>query len=136
MPRPILMIILSLAIAQSTLALSHTAIKTERLASIKVRVADLDLRNDAHVQMLLGRLEQAAVKACGGNPKSHRSYELMPHYTTKVFRDCQHDAIARAVATIDAPKLSAAFAAASRQAVKEEWAHLTPSSDARPKAGT
>jgi len=136
MLRPILPIMLSLTIAQSALALPHTATQGERIASINVPVSDLDLQDDADVQVLLGRLERAAVKACGGNPRFHPSYDLVPRYTIQVFRSCQHDAIARAVATIDAPKVTVAFEAASKQAAKDGWAHLTHSSDAAPKAGT
>jgi UrcA family protein len=136
MPRPILPLILSLTIAQSALALPHTATQLERIASINVRVADLDLQDDADVQVLLGRLERAAIKACGGNPRFHASYDLMPRHTTEVFRKCRHDAIARAVATIDAPKVSVAFEAASKRAAEDQWAHMTHSSDATPKAGT
>ena len=123
-------------IAQSALALPHTATKTERIASVSVPVADLDLRKDADVQVLLGRLERAALKACGGNPRFNPSYDSTPGYVTKVFSDCRHHAIARAVATIGAPKLVLAFKAASKRAAKDEWPQMTHSSDAATEAGT
>jgi UrcA family protein len=136
MSRPILTILLSLAIAQSALAVPNTASQGDRIRSISVRLDDLNLRNDTDVQVLLGRLNRAAVRACGGNPKFHPTYALVPRFTTKVFQECRHEAIARAVATIDAPKVSVAFEAASKKAAQDEWAHLTHSSDATPKAGT
>jgi len=100
------MLIVFMTIAQSALALSTP----ERVASITVRFSDLDLRKDADVQVLLGRLQRAAYKACGGNPRFHPSYVLMPHQTAMVFHQCRRDAIARAAASIDAPKLASALA--------------------------
>jgi UrcA family protein len=99
-------LILSATIAQSAFANS----KTERIDSITVRVSDLDLQKDADVQTLLGRLQRAAVKACGGNPRFHPSYALMPRHTTEVFQQCRRNAIATAVTTIGAPKLASALA--------------------------
>ena len=135
MLRPILPIILCLTIAQSALALPHTATKTGRIASVRVRISDLDLRKDADVQVLLGRLEQAAFTACGGDPRLHWLYPLSS-YVAKVFRQCRRDAIATAVATIGAPKVTLAFEEASKRAAKDEWPHMTRSGDAPTEAGT
>jgi UrcA family protein len=98
-------------IAQSVFAVP----KAEHIASIAVRLSDLDLHNDADVQVLLGRLQRAAYKACGGKPRWHPSYALMPRHTAAVFEQCRHDAIARAVATIGAPKLASAFAVTAEE---------------------
>jgi UrcA family protein len=95
-------------IAQSALALPSTS-KVERVASITVRLSDLDLHNDADVQVLLGRLQRAAFKACGGEPRWHPSYVLMPRHTVAVFEQCRRDAVARAVAAIGVPKLARAL---------------------------
>jgi UrcA family protein len=105
------MLVVSVTIAQSALALSHA----ERVASIAVPFSDLDLRNDADAQVLLGRLQRAAFKACGGSPRFHPSYSLMPRHTAAVFAQCRRDAIAKAVATIDAPKLASALALATAE---------------------
>lgn len=75
---------------------------------VRVAYADLDLTRQADVELLLGRIENAAYRACGGDPRRHRSYDVIPRRTEAVFKECREDAIARAVGTINAPVLSQA----------------------------
>jgi UrcA family protein len=72
---------------------------------VRVPLDDLDLRKETDARLLLSRLEKAAYRACGGNPRFHTSYEVMPERTTKVFRDCRERAITQAVDRINAPTL-------------------------------
>jgi UrcA family protein len=102
---------LSTTIAQSALAGAPTSTEL-RLGHVPVRYHDLDLRKEADAQVLLGRLESAAVTACGGNPRFHPSYELMPKRTVEVFQECRRNAVATAVTKVGAPALSQAFTAA------------------------
>lgn len=76
--------------------------------SVRVSYADLDLTRQADVQILLGRIENAAYRACGGDPRRHPVYDLMPKHTAEVFKECRADAVARAVGSIDLPLLSQA----------------------------
>ena len=85
----------------------------ERVASVRVAHADLDLTREADVGILLDRIEKAAYRACGGNPRRHWTYDAMPELTTTVFKECREDAIARTLSAIDAPALSQAHAALS-----------------------
>jgi UrcA family protein len=85
----------------------------ERVASISVPLGDLDLRNPADRAQLLERLRRAAFHACGGWPRFHPSYELMPRHTTEVFKQCRRDALARAVNAIGSPELTRAFYSSS-----------------------
>ena len=78
-------------------------IRTER-----VTYADLDLSRQADARILLGRIKKAAFRACGGDPRRHPTYTLMPRRTEMAFKDCREDAIARAIGSIDAPVLSQA----------------------------
>jgi UrcA family protein len=94
--------LLCLAIIPAAHATLPSAEK-ERVASVRVAYADLDLTRQADVQILLGRIEKAAYRACGGNPRRHSSYDMTPSYTTTVFKECREDAIARAIDAIDAP---------------------------------
>lgn len=87
--------------------------RVDTIGTISVPYHDLDLRKEADARKLLTRLEQAAVRACGGNPMWHPMYQVAPDYTVAVFKECRRDAVARAVARIDAPTLTQAFAAAS-----------------------
>lgn len=78
-------------------------VKTER-----VTYADLDLSRQADAEVLLGRIKKAAYRACGGDPRRHPTYTVMPRRTEMVFQDCREDAIARALGSIDVPVLSQA----------------------------
>jgi len=80
----------------------------ELVGRVRVAYADLDLTRQADVQILLGRIEKAAYRACGGDPRRHPSYGVIPSYTEAVFKECREDAIARAIGAIDAPVLSQA----------------------------
>ena len=76
--------------------------------SVRVTYTDLDLSRETDVEILLARIEQAAYRACGGNPRRHPSYDVMPNRTEEVFKECREDAVARAVGEIDAPVLALA----------------------------
>lgn len=78
-------------------------VRTER-----VTYADLDLSRQADAQILLGRIKKAAFRACGGDPRRHPAYTLLPRRTEMAFKDCREDAIARAIDSIDAPVLAQA----------------------------
>jgi UrcA family protein len=80
----------------------------ERVASVRVVYADLDLTREADVRILLDRIEKAAYRACGGNPRQHWTYGAMPELTTAAFAECREDAIARTLSAIDAPALTQA----------------------------
>lgn len=41
------------------------------VGTVRVPYADLDLTRQADVQLLLGRIENAAYRACGGDPRQH-----------------------------------------------------------------
>jgi UrcA family protein len=81
----------------------------EHVVDVAVSYRNLDLRKQSDVSILLERIERAAVKACGGNPRHYFTYETMPKHTTAVFTQCRRDAVARAVSSINAPMLSWAF---------------------------
>jgi UrcA family protein len=90
--------------AQATLASGEKKL----VGTVRVAYADLDLTREADIQILLGRIKKAAFRACGGNPRLHPSYGVMPGRTESVFKECREDAIARAIDEIDAPVLSLA----------------------------
>ena len=99
--------LLCLAINSAAQARLPSAEK-ELVGRVRVAYADLDLTRQADVQILLGRIEKAAYRACGGDPRRHPSYGVIPSYTEAVFKECREDAIARAIGAIDAPVLSQA----------------------------
>lgn len=82
--------------------------KKDLVTSVRVTYSDLDLTQQADVRILLGRIEKAAYRACGGNPRLHPTYSVMPGRTEAVFKECREDAIARAIGVVDAPVLSQA----------------------------
>ena len=105
--------LIPLSLAASSPPLDEQSEGVETIGKINVPYHDLDLRKESEARKLLARLEQAAVRACGGNPMWHRMYQVAPNYTVAVFKECRRDAVARAVARINEPALTQAFAAAS-----------------------
>jgi UrcA family protein len=100
---PLVAALALIAAAQSATA----APRAERLTERKVSVpyGDLDLRTPADAFVMLTRLEQAAKRACGGDPSLNRENNfLFPQ--EKRYQDCRSDAVWRAVAKIDASLLT------------------------------
>jgi UrcA family protein len=83
--------------------------KLEEIGNVRVSYGDLDLRQDTDVRVLLSRLEKAAWRACGGDPKFHSSYAKRPAHLTKVYEECRERAVTAAVDRIGAPALAAAL---------------------------
>lgn len=95
---------LLLAVAFVPLAIAPAAAGQsggEVIRKVSVPYADLDLETEKGAREFLNRLEKAAYKACGGDPKRHSSYDRMPDVTVKVFEKCRKDAIARTVDGVD-----------------------------------
>lgn len=88
----------------------ESAVKRRVIARIHIAYGDLNLQNEADARLMLDRLKRAAYRACGGNPRSHPSYEVMPGYTVEVFRECREDAISAAVASVNSPTLTRVLA--------------------------
>lgn len=90
--------------------------KKKLVASVPVTYADLDLNQPADAQRLLGRIKDAAYRACGGDPRQHANYYLMmPGRVESAYRECREDAVARAVAMIPTPALVQAQAVMSKK---------------------
>jgi len=80
-----------------------------RADSVRVDYSDLDLVRHADARVMLNRLERAAFRACGGDSRSQPAYYLMPLLINQVVRKCREDAVAKAVAAVDARELWLAF---------------------------
>ena len=98
-------------VAIGVLATTHiaaAAMPGERVEVGRVTVSygDLDLETDADVRIMMSRLEQAAYRACGGDPRWNPSYNLLWATLGAQYRECRSDAVSRAVAVVDAPLLS------------------------------
>jgi UrcA family protein len=89
--------------------------KLTHVGSVRVEYGDLDIQKEADARELLERLNRAAFKACGGEPRWHPQYDLIPRRVTRVFRDCREAAVAQAVSEVDARALWAAFANSERR---------------------
>jgi UrcA family protein len=89
-------------------ALSATAGETAR-SGIPVSYKDLDLSQRTGAQVLIGRLEAAASKACGEAPYIGDLKGLT------VYRNCVKDAMDRAIAKVDQPVVSALYGQPLRQ---------------------
>ncbi|HEY5755335.1 MAG TPA: UrcA family protein [Steroidobacter sp.] len=84
-------------------------VKKNLLASERVVYTDLDLTQAQDAEVLLGRIKEAAYRVCGGDPRSHVGYDLMPGRVEWAFRECRDEAITRAIARVDMPQLTASF---------------------------
>jgi UrcA family protein len=85
--------------------------KKELVTRVRVTYADLDLTRQLDAQVVLGRIQAAAFRACGGNPRRHIRYDVMPGRVEAVFKECREEAVARAIREIHAPALSQAHLA-------------------------
>jgi len=82
--------------------------KKELVTSVRVAYADLDLTRQLDAQLLLSRIQAAAFRACGGNPRRHPRYDVMPGRVEAVFKECREEAVARAIGEMHTPALSQA----------------------------
>jgi UrcA family protein len=79
------------------------------VASESVVYTDLDLDQAEDADILLGRIKEAAFRVCGGDPRGHVGYDLMPSRVERAFRECREEAVERAIAAVDMPQLTASF---------------------------
>jgi len=80
--------------------------KTGFVGHVRIEYSDLNLNDPADVHVLLARVTQASYQACGGDPKRHPSYRSQPVATLKVYKECQEDALQRAISAIGSPSLA------------------------------
>lgn len=85
-------------------------VKKNLVASETVVYTDLDLTRTSDAEVLIGRIKEAAYRVCGGDPRGHMGYDLMPSRVEWAFRECREEAVSRAVARIDMPQVTASLA--------------------------
>jgi UrcA family protein len=78
----------------------------ELVGQVRVDMKGLDLQNTADARTLLKRIEKAAWRACGGNPKFASTYDGMPVKTVEVYGRCREGAVRRAIDRIGAAQLA------------------------------
>ena len=83
--------------------------KPELVGQVRVELTGLDLQNPADARTLLVRIEKAAYRACGGNPKLTWTYDLLPERTVEVYEQCREGAIKRAIDQIGAAQLAQVY---------------------------
>lgn len=77
----------------------------DRPTSVGVRFADLDLSQPAGAAIMLDRLDQAAMQACGAFP-----YSSLREYRVAIRGSrCYVRSLSRAVADLDAPQVTAMY---------------------------
>jgi UrcA family protein len=105
-----LIVVAGMAVLAHAQTAQAGAPKRELIDSVTVTYTDLDLRNDAGARAMLKRLENAAYRACGGDPRTQPAYKIMPKHVTRVINECRDDALARAVASVNEKALWQVFA--------------------------
>jgi UrcA family protein len=83
--------------------------KPELVGQVRVELQGLDLQNPADSRRLLARIEKAAYRACGGNPKFTWDYHLMPERTVQVYALCRDAAVKRAIEQIGSAQLAEVY---------------------------
>jgi len=95
---PVLCLAAAAALSSAAPVLAQTS---DTVPSVSVRYGDLNIGSPAGAQVLLRRLEAAANTACGGAPDIRQLSQLAS------FEACRRSAVAKAVAAIDSPVLTA-----------------------------
>jgi UrcA family protein len=114
-PNKILMLALVFAVSAAALSGSVRAYGADGPARVSVRTDDLDFSHAPDAQVLLDRLADASVKACGGAPDFRRTDQI------EAFDRCRKAVIARAVREVNIPivtEIAAAQALPMRMAVR------------------
>jgi UrcA family protein len=97
---------ISLAAAADSALASVSQTKLVVVDRVTVSYDDLDLSAPADTRVLLTRLEKAAFRACGGDPRTNVDYGMMGPRLEKMYRECRVNAVSRAVVEVDAPLLT------------------------------
>jgi len=93
------------ALALAAAAPLATVAHADRPTAVGVRFNDLDLNNPTDAAVMLGRLDDAALQACGAAP-----FESLREYQSTIRQSrCYVRSVSRAVATLGAPAVTAIF---------------------------
>ena len=93
------------ALALATAAPVAIPAHADRPSAVAVRFDDLDLNRPSDAAVMLGRLDQAALEACGATPfASLREYQQAIRWSR-----CYANGMDRAVSELDAPALTALY---------------------------
>ena len=91
-----------IAAAQGATAAQHAEVT---IRQVTVQYGDLDLGTSTDARVLLTRLQRAAKRACG-NPASNPDYSMIFAKLERAWQVCHRDAVAKAVAEVDASLLT------------------------------
>ena len=79
---------------------------------IRVSYAGLDLNDRHDASLMLGRIETAARRACGGMAERDPAYRTNTMFVEKARLACRTDAVRRTVTEMNLPLLTRAYAEA------------------------
>ena len=96
-PNKILMLALVFAVSAGSLSGSVRAYGADGPARVSVRTDDLDFSHAPDAQVLLDRISEASVQACGGAPDYRDTNKV------EAFDRCRKAVIARAVREVNIP---------------------------------
>jgi UrcA family protein len=93
------------ALALAAAAPLATVAHADQPTAVGVRFNDLNLSKPTDAAVMLGRLDHAAMQACGAAPfESLREYQSAIRHSR-----CYVRGVGRAIATLDAPAVTAIF---------------------------
>ena len=102
--------LISMVLVATTLAAAApvAAQSPDDTVSVSVRYGDLDISRPAGAEIMLRRIENAAVEVCGGEPDQRDLGQRA------LFEKCRVSTIDRSVAALDAPMVTAAAGRSNR----------------------
>jgi UrcA family protein len=77
---------------------------------VSVNYGDLNIGNEGDAQVMLDRIDHAAIHACGSAPSSYPNFDVAPGYARQDFEACRTAAVSKTVAALGAPVLSRVYA--------------------------
>lgn len=89
--------------------ISFTPAAAETGWNISVPYGDLDLTQQSHARIMAERIDDAARRACGGNPRFDPNYRTGPARATQRFETCRTRAVESALADLNRPLVARAF---------------------------
>ena len=79
---------------------------------VQVAYSDLDLSTEGGARELLGRIEQASARACGGSPVFYSTYSVAPSLAIKDFNTCRAGAINTTIKSLPFPVVQKLYSSA------------------------
>jgi UrcA family protein len=104
---------IALAVVLAPMGANAHAERDRETVRVAVAFGDLDLSRPEDARVMAKRIDKAAARACGGDPRLGPGPWLAASWAVEAFEECHRDAVRAAVAQLGAPRVAEAYAAGS-----------------------